>query len=299
MSTRATAWHSRPEAGQAWALKIVEWVATVFGRRAVHLFVAPVALYYLFRRPTERRASQLFLQRALGREASLFEVARHFHTFACVAVDRVFLLSKQKSIPIDVTYREPLVDNLQESEACILLGAHLGSFEVCRNVGASYLDRRLRLLLDRAVNRRIIERLERIDPSFARGIIDASGDGLAVILRIGECLRAGDWIGWLGDRHREGERTLSVPFMGFPARWPTSPFLVAHMFKVPVFLVIGVLDRGTYRIFVEKIVDHRAELQVDRDIFVRSNLEKYVSRLEAHARQWPFNWFNFHDVWHS
>ena len=60
---------------------------------------------------------------------------RHFHTFARVAVDRVFLLSPAGSrIPMRVTGREKMEAALRAG-GCILLSAHFGSFEAARQAG--------------------------------------------------------------------------------------------------------------------------------------------------------------------
>jgi predicted LPLAT superfamily acyltransferase len=296
----ATPWHAREEAGHAWGLLTVEAVARAFGRRVAHWFVAPVAVYFLLNRGAERRASREFLSRALGRPATLVDCARHFYTFARVAVDRVFLLSPQAGrVPKDVGDVRPFEELLKQGRSCMLVGGHLGSFEACRQAGMGDVGTRLHVLLDRAVNARIVQRLERLDPDFARGIIDASADPLAVVLRVGEVLRAGGWIGWLADRHRDNERTITVNFLGTPARWPVSPFVVAHMFKVQVVLVLAFFDRGHYHVIVEPLADDAALACKDREQFVRQQIERFVRRLEEHVRRWPYNWFNFHDFWNT
>lgn len=294
----AMPWYSRPEAGHGLGLWLVERVAVIFGRSVVHWFVAPIAGYFLLVRGAERRASLAYLSRVLGRPARWRDSFRHFHTFARVAVDRVFLLSPTGSrIPLRVSGREQTEATLRAGRGCILLSAHFGSFEAARQSGLANPALRLRVLLDRAVNRRLVERLERIDPSFAANIIDASGDPRALTLKIGECLLAGEWVGWLGDRHRGEERTIMVPFLGAEARFPSSPFIIARLFKVPVLLVLAGFDGRGYDVVVEPLVDDDAFAERDRDTFVRTHVAQFADRLAHHVRRSPFNWFNFYDFW--
>jgi predicted LPLAT superfamily acyltransferase len=291
-------WRERPEAGHALGLRLVELVARLFGRRAVHWFVAPIATYFLATRGVERRASRAFLSRALGRPARLGDSLRHFYTFARVAVDRVFLLAPHgRRIPMRVTGQQPMEATLARGQGCILLSAHFGSFEAARQAGLANPALRLRVLLDRAVNRRLLERLERIDPVFAADIIDVAGPPHTLALRIGGYLRAGDWIGWLGDRYRGDERTLELEFLGAPARFPASPFLIAHLLGVPVFLVLAAFGGDGYDVVVEQLVDDAALATSDRDAFVRERATLFASRLAHHVRRSPYNWFNFYDFW--
>lgn len=300
MSRRADdrRWQDRPEAGHALGLWLVELVARCCGRRVVHWFVAPIAAYFLVVRGVERRASRAFLSRALGRPARLVDSLRHFHTFARVAVDRVFLLSSRaQRIPLRVTGQQRMEATLARGRGAILLSAHFGSFEAARQAGLLNPALRLHMLLDRRVNARLVERLERIDPAFAADIIDAAGPSHTLALRIGAYLAAGDWVGWLGDRYRGDERTLEVDFLGAPARFPASPFIVAHLLSVPVFLVLAGYRDGGYDVRVEELVDDAALEGRDRAAFVRERVTLYAERLAHHARCSPYNWFNFYDFW--
>lgn len=292
------AWHARREWGQGAGIWLVEKVARLAGRRAAHLFLAPVTAYYLLTRPAERRASHEFLTRMLGRPAGMLDGFRHFYTFARVNVDRVFLLSPRgHGIPMRVTGQEKMEAALRQGRGCILLSAHFGSFEAARQCGLANPALRLRVLLDRDVNRRLIDIFERVDPGFAANIIDAAGEPLALSLRIGECLRAGEWVGWLGDRYRGDERTVRVGFLGAEARFPASPFIIARLFRVPVFLVLAAFDGVGYQVHVESLVDDTELFDSDRDSFVRERVTLFADRLAHHVRSSPWNWFNFYDFW--
>lgn len=296
----STPWYKRPEAGHDFGLWLTSWIARVLGRTAVHAFIAPIAAYYLIVRRTERRASRAFLSRVLHRRVSLAASLRHFYTFARVSVDRaLFQSGGVDRIPVRISGQRRLEEEIQRTRGCILLSAHFGSIEAARQAGGTHPGPQLRILLDRAVNQRLLDRLERLDPDLAASIIDASAEPRALILRIGECLQSGEWIGWLGDRYRCGERTVVVDFLGSPARFPASPFIVAHLFQVPVFLVLATFDGNGYDVSVEELVGDPGNDARDRDIIVRECATRYADRLAYHVKRSPYNWFNFYDFWAS
>lgn len=291
-------WQARPEAGARAGLWIVERCASWLGRRAAHWLVVPVAAYFLLVRAPERRASADFLARALGRQPGVTDLFRHFLTFARVAVDRLFLLrAGAADIPLAVVGREQIEATLATGQGCILLSAHLGSFEAGRQVGLRQPALRLRLVLDRAVNAQLVAVLERAAPEFAASLLDASGDPRGLVLRIGECLAAGEWVGWLGDRYRGGERTVSADFLGRPARFPASPFIVAQLYGVPVYLMLALARGRGYEIHVEQIWPGGRSPRGERDARVAAGVAAFARALSGHARREPYNWFNFYDFW--
>ena len=55
-----------------------------------------------------------------------------------------------------------------------------------------------------------------------------------------------------------------------------------------------------YDIHFEQLADFTTsgeEGREGRDRLVREAVARYASRVEHYAREYPFNWFNFHDFW--
>ncbi len=88
--------------------------------------------------PRARAASAGYLGRIFGRPARLAEIYRHFHTFASAIHDRVLLLAGRTDVfDVSVPASRDFDAAIGEGRGCILLGAHVGSFEVLRSVGAT------------------------------------------------------------------------------------------------------------------------------------------------------------------
>lgn len=297
-ATTAAGWLRRPEAGTVFGIQILEWIARLGGRRVLHLALWPVALYFIALRHAERRASRRFLSRVLQRPASFGEVFRHFLTFSRMSADRMcFLTGTRGSIPVRFHDLEPLRRLVDRGRGGVFLGSHMGSFEAARTVVARHPDIGMRMILDRAVNRRLMQRLEAASPEFAESIIDAGGSAADFALRVGEALRQGEWIGFLADRYRPGDRVTTCEFLGEPARFPLGPFLVAATFELPVVCLFPLYVRGCYEVHFEILTESLSVPREQRHEQLQSLVQAYADRLTFYARREPYNWFNFYDFW--
>ena len=180
-------------------------------------------------------------------------------------------------------------------EGAILLGAHVGSFEAMRARGSSRgHDIHVLAYLDNA--KKINTVLAEIDPAMQARVIELGG--VDAILRAKEVVEAGGLVAMLGDRVGLNDKTLTVPFLGGEAPFPTGPFLLASALRCPVYLVFGVyLEGARYQLWCERFSD-RVELpRASREAALRGYVERYAARLEEVARAHPFNWFNLYDFW--
>jgi len=291
-------WRRRPEAGTLLGIRFLEWVALILGRRVLHLALGPVTLYFLLLRPTERRASRAFLARVTGRPASTAKVMRHFLTFARVTADRIyFLTGRDDRVPVRLHGADVLRRLVGEGRGGIFLAGHLGSFEAARAVGVQHPGVIMRIVLDRSVGRRLMGRLEAVNPGFARAVIDTEQSAPGLGLEIAGALGRGEWVGFLADRHRPGDRITSCDFLGAPAKFPLGPFMIAAAFRVPVVFVFPVYANGHYEIHFETLSESFSVPRQGRQARLGAVAQHFADRLAEHARRAPYNWFNFYDFW--
>ena len=297
----STNWKQRPEGGGRFAIWLIRSVARHGGRRLGRACLYPITLYFLLVRGPERRASRRYLARALGREVDLWSVARHIHTFAATILDRVFLLGGRfAGFDVRVAGVPPLIEALDRGQGALLFGSHLGSFEVLRVLAEQQPRYRIRVVLDKAHNPAMTQLLDALNPEIAAGVIDAGQDGPSIVMAIKQATDEGALVALLVDRARSNEPALKVPFMGRDAPFPTAPWLVAAALKVPVVLAFG-LYRGDnrYDLRFEAFSDSIAVPRQQRAQAVRALIQRYAARLEHHAHDAPYNWFNFYDFWGS
>ena len=140
----ATTWSGIAERGSMGALRFIRWVYTTFGRRSTIAFLAPVVAYFFVTGRAVRRASQGYLRTlwaapggpaALGTPPTWRHAFRHLHEFAEQVVDRMIVWSGDTEIiQVDYDGTEILRELSQQRRGAILLGCHLGSWDLLRSV---------------------------------------------------------------------------------------------------------------------------------------------------------------------
>src|SRR5262249_35984605 len=126
----------------------------------------------------------------------------------------------------------------------LLLGSHVGSFEVLRVLSRECPGVKVRAVLDMSQTPAITELLQALDPAIAETVIDASSGGTNVVLAMKEAADDGAFVALLADRARRGEPTRDVRFLGSPAPLPVAPYLVASALGIPVVLCFGLYRGG-------------------------------------------------------
>jgi predicted LPLAT superfamily acyltransferase len=295
------AWLERPEGGGGLGMRLLVGVALRLGRRIARVVLLPVTAYFMLRRGPERRASRAYLARVLGRPPTWLEVARHFHVFAGVTLDRVYFLSDNMwRFDMRLLGLEQLHHAMDLGRGVLLIGAHVGSFDALRAASTLRPDVTLRVVLDAAHSPALSAILKQLNPEIAAGIIDPRRDGTSVALDIGAALNEGALVTMLADRGRPGNATASVNFLGQPAEFPTAPWQIAAALHVPVVLCVGLYRGGNrYDLHFELLTEQLHVDRKQRQQQLRELAQDFANRLAALLRAAPYNWFNFYDFWND
>jgi predicted LPLAT superfamily acyltransferase len=290
--------HTRERSSGFW-MRLILWIALHLGRPTARLLLWPITLFYFLISPGSRRDSRKFLGRASGRRAGLRDVFLHHHAFASTILDRVFLLSGREALlDVQVHNAEVLNARVEQGQGCILLGSHLGSFEVLRALGVHRKRFPLRVLMYPDHNQTITRLLNMLSPEVAETVIPLGQ--VDTLLKVKEALDQGDLVGMLGDRIAESDRQVACDFMGETAQFPAGPMLLSVTLKVPVILFYGLYRGGNrYDIHFELLTEAPEITRNQRDAAVQDLTCRYAARLEYYARLAPYNWFNFYDYWHK
>lgn len=295
----SSAWLQQRERGSLAALRFITWLTRSLGYRAASLLLAPACLYFLAFAPHARAASRDFLARVHGRQARPGEVYAHFRCFAGSLLDRIEVLrGRATELELRLHGGGDLDAALARGRGCLLLGSHLGSFEVLRVLGEVRQRVPVNLVMHEGNAQHLSRWARSLAPELASRII-APGTPEA-LLRVRECLDRGELVAMLADRVFAGERTLTCEFFGAPARFPTGPLLAAAMLEVPV-VTFFCLRRGPrrYDAYFELLGESADAPRAEREQAVAQRVRAYVARLESQARAAPDNWFNFYDFWNA
>lgn len=289
-------WASQPERGHAWLARAALFLVRHGGWQLGRACAVPATLWFVLTSSRARAASRDYLGRALGRPARLRDVVRHFDSFSCAVLDRVMLLcGRDRDYVITTEGLEPVLAVVAEGRGCILMGAHLGSFEVLRTL-ARELPVPVWALMYRRNAGALTTLLDRLAPALRARILEI-GD-TASMIQARECIERGEIVGLLADRAPPGHRCVAAPFLGGTARFPSGPFVLAAMLGAPVFLFHAVrTGKRRYHVSLE-LFDRRVVLRREtRAADLAAYVQRYAAAIERGCRAYPLQWFNFFPFW--
>lgn len=295
-------WQENKERSTLGTLKVIRWIALHMGRPVARQLLYPITLYFLLFATAQRKASLQYLSRVLKRKANWLDSAKHIHTFASTILDRVYLLTGQFS-KLDISFPAENIplSYSQNSVGCLLLGSHIGSFEVLRSYAVSNYPLPIKILMYEHQAPMMVQVLNALNPEVADTLIslDGSPNGL---LKVKEAIDCGTTVGLLGDRilGDGNEKTVTCRLLGEPVIMSTAPVLLASALKVPLIVFFGLYLGGKrykihFQLLAEEVILGRSTRQQD----IQAYTQQYVDILEKQIMETPYNWFNFYDYWHN
>jgi len=290
-------WRAQRERGSRWLMRLIVTLTLKAGRPIGRALLYPICAYFLLFSRDAREASREYLCRVLGRAPSVRERFRHYHCFAGQILDRVHLLTGDLGrFDCAIEGIDVLESALAARRGVLLVGAHVGSFELMRVLAVAHFPIPVRVLMYAANAEKIASALAPLNPNMPLQVIALGRP--ETMLEVRDALAAGEVVGLLADRVVDGDRMRRCMFLGEPAAFAEGPFMLAATVGAPVVLFSAVqCDDGSYRIrfepFAERVVLPRAA----RDAALQQVCERYAAWLEARCREAPFNWFNFYDFW--
>lgn len=302
-------WATTAERGSVLGMRLTVSVYRRFGHRFCGWFIVPIVAYFFVTDRRGRRASRRYLDRlyatdrgaaTLGHRPGLGDCFRHYREFGAAILDRLaFALGRGDAYDVVLHGGEHFARVLGSRRGAVLVGAHIGSFDVLRA-----LARRHGVAVNVVMFTRHAERinglLRRIDPSVDARVVHLDPAAPDAALELRACVERGEFVAILGDRVGSGgrARVVRVPFLGAEAAFPQGPFVLAGALGCPVLLIVA-LRRGvaSYDVFAEPLADHVPAAGPSRAARIRELVARYAQRLEAFCAEAPYQWFNFFDFW--
>ncbi len=290
-------WKTEKERSNSSLLRFIIWVSLKAGRRFTRLFLYPIVFYFLLSSPKVIKASRYYLSRVFSTRVGIYRIAKHVFCFASTILDRVYFITDQhKRFDVRFNNLDVLDKYIEAKQGCLLLGTHLGSFEVLRTLAVSKKTLPLKITMYAKHNQMITGLLDSLNPEISKTVIDLAADD--VLFQTQEALENGFCVGMLGDRVVGKGKTTHCTLLGSPVEFPVGPITLASIFKVPVILFFGLYQGGNrYDIYFEELTDNVAANRKDRVKVIKEWTQKYADRIEYYMKMSPYNWFNFYDYW--
>jgi predicted LPLAT superfamily acyltransferase len=306
--SRQRHWNTIAERGSTAGMRFTVWIYRRFGLGLATILAWPVVAYFVLTDARGRRASRRYLERLatwagprspVPARPRLPDTFRHYWEFGLSILDRLSLWSNRSGFRVEFHGRHHIQPFLEAKRGAILLGAHLGSFDVLRVLGARYAVT-VNVLMSRRHASRISSVFKGLSADIDANVIELQQGSPASVFTLKACLERGQFVAILGDRVGAGPRSRMVPldFLGHPAPFPWGPFRLASRLGCPVLFMVAIrLGPTTYEVFVEPLTDGGEVSPDAEDTRARELMEAYVHRLEAYCLRAPYQWFNFYDYW--
>jgi predicted LPLAT superfamily acyltransferase len=303
-------WSHLAERGTMGAIRLLAWADRRLGRIAARALLDLTVAYYYLRERAWRGASRRHLEAvwsrpegraALGRRPGPLAPLLHYREFAQQAYDRMLLWGGGASrFQMDHEGSEHLFRLARERRGGLVLGAHLGSFDMARTLAREY-GVALNIVMLTAHSQRINRLFEELDPAHGVRVVALEPGSVKTAFAVKGCLDRGELVCILADRIPAGssERPIWIDFLGRRMAFPRSPFLLARLVGCPT-LVSTCVRTGRARYFT-RVVELDPGLR-----FPRTEREKraeelacaFARELEAACLRHPYQWFNFYDPPH-
>jgi len=292
-------WAQERERGSPTLLRMMMWVALRLGRPPARCILYLIAAYFFAFAPAARRSAREYLRRSLGREPTARDRFRQVFAFASTILDRLYLVRGRFAL-LEVTAEgeELMHAAVARGRGALLLGAHLGSFEMMSAVGR------------RQPGVRVAVAMYEDNANRVRALVRAGIQGnvpeiiplghLEAMLRIRDCLNEGTFVGMLADRTIGESPAQVVSFLGAPALFPSGPMRAAAALRCEAIFITCLYRGGNrYHVVFRQLADFSHPCAGGREAAVREAIERYVALVEEYCRSDPWNWFNFYDFWHG
>lgn len=240
-----------------------------------------------------RRASYRFFRKRMGYGAvrSCACVFRNMYGMGKVVIDR-FSAYAGKRFRMSTDGRE-LFDNLAAHPgAFMVLGAHLGNFELVGYMMPS--PRPFKVLVYGGETATVMQNRHRMFAASRIEMIPVKED-MSHLFILNSALADGEIVSMPADRPLGSRKVFRLPFLGADASFPQGPFILAVQREVPVVVAFAIKqNRSTYHVVIRKLEMPREGTSAQR---AKELAGSYASTLEAMARRYPEQWYNFFDFW--
>ncbi|MHB8253566.1 MAG: LpxL/LpxP family acyltransferase [Acidiferrobacter sp.] len=298
----ARAWFEKRERGNGRLLHVTRRLVLLIGRRSALILLWPITAYFYTLSRDGRKGLARYYRALLTHKPPRGTVFFHYLTFARTILDRVYLLARRADAPCcEMHGFEAVNDHLRSGQGCVLLGAHLGSFEVARLTAFSRPEVKMQVIMHAEISRKLNDAIAVLHPG-AHDTLVSLGAPMA-LLGVKETLEQGGLVGMMGDRALATEPTYKATFLGQEASFPLAPLRLAAALGAPVFFFAALhrtaVDGSCYYDVVFEALSEPAPGGRGRALWVRELGERYRATLQKYCRIAPDNWFNFYDFWDS
>ncbi len=267
------------------------------GLRSAYVLLYLVSFYYFLFACKKTKIAYCFYRTKIGYKPlkAWWSAYKNFYIFGQTIIDKVASMAGIKTnFTFDFEGEEYLTKLADEQKGAILMGAHLGNWEMA----GDYLNR-----IDIPINvvmydneyQKIKEYLDTIIRQRSYHIIPIKDDA-SHIYEIMNALHRHEFVCLHADRHFDHSKTITCRFLNEDAEFSESIFRMCVAVDVPLTFVYAFKETSKhYRFYASEPRKYAGS----KDEKVKKLLDDYVTELEQRTKQYPLQWFNFYNFWNQ
>ena len=283
-------------------IKIFYGFIRIGGQRAAYGLLYIVVFYYLIFSAKARESASHYISRRFPDASSPMRLV---HTYKLilnlgqVLIDSAALSIKGTSaMNPTCPDKEPLTklinDTISQQKGVILMISHVGCWQSALSA-LDFIHMPLNMLMQISPDHNNYHLLKQKSSTIK--VIDADGF-LGGSVDIISALGKGEGVAMMGDRISDkGNNTLKAKFLGQEARFPYGIFRIASATGAPiVVLFASKYGRADYKVELAKVIRVPRGLGRKKESY-QEFLEIYVSAIELYCKKFPYQFFNFYNMW--
>jgi predicted LPLAT superfamily acyltransferase len=281
------------------------WIHRLFGRWLFRVCLWPVVFGHWVARSSVRAASLDYLNRieratgAIGHAPGALDSLRHVNLFAESLLDKLLSISgRYRPDALRLRGNESIDAAAHGRRGGVIVTAHMGCLELVRDVAERRTGVRLNILVHTGHAQQFNRLLRRLNPRADLNFIETTDVDPATAVMLDARVAAGEFVVIAGDRVPvKLSQTVDVEFLGELAPFPVGPYVLASLFKCPLYLLACVHEGGGYCAHFEVLAE---EVMLPRNARAEALVEyasRYTKALTEVLARSPYDWFNFYLFW--
>ncbi|HTL09027.1 MAG TPA: hypothetical protein VL307_12235 [Chitinophagaceae bacterium] len=256
-----------------------------------------VLYYFLFSVGSSKLIFHYFHKKLhYSRWSSLGLLYRNYYRLGQSLIDKVVIMSGiRNKFTFNFEGEEHLRQMIEMKKGGLLLSAHLGNWEIAGHL-LKRLNTRIHIVMYDGEHQQIKRYMETVTGKRSMQVIIIRED-LSHIYAISEALKNNELVCIHADRFVEGNKTMTAPFLGAPARFPAGPFVLATTLKVPLSFVFAFKETAShFHLYASEVKTYQGS---NKAVVMETVLADFVQQMEQKARQYPEQWFNYYNFWQA
>jgi len=286
---------------KGWFYKTLITGAETFGPWFFKVFAWFVATGYFLFRPRRLRTGIHFYKALFpGRHLPyhLWCTWRQFHNFTDVFLERAMIAGPGTNVIFSSRDLEHLAGAAKNRTGGVIIMSHAGNWDAAARHLKKELPNIDLLLFMGEKQKEQIEKFQKADLMDA-GIkvmaVDREGGSPFDIVEGVKQLRGGGMVSMAGDvLWRKDQRSVKVSFLGHEAALPETPYLLALLSEVPLYVFFAWrVGKGHYHVSISAPIEIENPSRAHRRGAIAGAAQKYADHLAHGIRKHPFQWYHF------